>query len=57
MKNIQCECIDKLCSVHTGTECQKQATTKLRRIDFVDQPACYFCDACANDAFESGVFA
>jgi hypothetical protein len=52
-----CECEDKLCPCHTGRICEAMAVQIVRRIDFDGQPVCRFCDACAEDAISSGVFA
>ena len=52
-----CECVDKGCRVHEGQECESKAQTTLRRVDFAGQPRVRFCNDCADDACESGVFA
>lgn len=58
MTKMQCECSDPGCKGHEGkSECTRNACVMLRRIDFVDRPKCYFCEVCAEDAHESGVFA
>jgi hypothetical protein len=52
-----CECIDKGCPAHRGTICTaKGATTILRRIDMHDVTGTAFCESCAIDAMESGLF-
>lgn len=53
----QCECCDKGCPVHPGEECERKATTKLRRIDWHGQPRVDACMDCASDMLDSGVFA
>jgi len=55
----QCECCDKGCPEHEGfSECNKKATTRVRRIDMEEGlTVFYMCQACAEDAMESGVFA
>jgi hypothetical protein len=54
---MQCECCDKLCPVHTGSEsCSTKAVACLRRSDMEDETGTMFCESCANDAMESGVF-
>lgn len=56
MKTNTCECADHACSAHTGKDCTAQATQTLTRVDFAGTPRVAFCDACASDAMESGVF-
>jgi hypothetical protein len=53
-----CDCCDSGCPAHKGkSECTNQATVSLRRIDFAGQPIVWFCNGCAEDALDSGVFA
>ena len=53
----KCECADKDCAVHHGvSECRNVASTILYRIDMQDEAGTAFCDGCADDAFESGLF-
>lgn len=54
---LECECSDPGCPVHLSDPCPKRATTTLRRIDFADEPRVQFCNECAADAMDSGVFA
>jgi hypothetical protein len=52
-----CECGDSGCSVHEGSEeCPNPGTVLLRRTDMEDESGSYFCQECAEDAMESGVF-
>jgi len=52
-----CQCSDWICSVHTGTStCSHPATRTLFRIDMEDQTGTAFCDGCAEDAMNSGLF-
>lgn len=56
-KGVTCECADKGCPVHKGTsKCTNKATTNLRRVDMDDVSGTMFCEACAEDALESGLF-
>lgn len=57
MAKHKCECSDPGCPACKGT-CTKAKRMTLRRIDFDDgQATVNFCDACGDDALESGVFA
>jgi hypothetical protein len=52
-----CDCCDPGCPVHKDKSgCTNQATVTVRRLDFEDQPIYWFCDGCAQDALDSGVF-
>lgn len=54
---VGCDCCDPGCPVHPGeSSCNRLARVVLRRVDFDDQPECNFCQRCAEDAMESGVF-
>ena len=55
----KCECADRLCPVHKGhAECSFVGRTKtLYRVDMEDRTGTRFCPSCANDAYESGLFA
>ena len=50
-----CECRDPGCPACRG-KCNNSAVCNLRRIDMMDQGGVYFCDKCASDALEAGVF-
>jgi hypothetical protein len=53
----KCECADAGCAVHVGvSDCRELATTILYRVDMQDETGTAFCEACADDAMESGVF-
>ena len=53
----QCECADKGCPIHTGRKsCKQIATTVLHRVDMEDLAGVAFCDACAEDAYECGLY-
>ena len=58
MKNtIVCECVDKMCPVHNGQNlCMDRAKVTLYRVDMYDQTGTQFCNACAEDSMESGLF-
>jgi len=51
-----CGCADRLCPAHRGADCRLAATTTLYRIDMDDATGTSFCDGCAQDAIEAGVF-
>jgi hypothetical protein len=51
-----CECFDTCCPVHKGRHCLESYTTTLYRTDMLDIGGTRFCEACANDAMEFGVF-
>jgi hypothetical protein len=52
-----CKCADAGCPVHTGkTACGGKATVVLVRVD-MDNARVLFCQECAEDALQSGVFA
>lgn len=63
---FKCDCTDNLCPVHIGSECKfGMASNLLHRDDMCSDPwrlpycpCTYleFCDACTDDAIESGVF-
>lgn len=53
----RCECSDPGCPVHNGqSKCNHVATDLLFRVDMEDNTGVYFCDECAADALDSGVF-
>ena len=58
----KCECADKGCPVHKGTDCRKTSAdfetqmVRLYRVDMDDEAGTLFCDLCADDACESGLF-
>lgn len=52
-----CECSDRGCPCHNGSEeCAKRATCCLIRVDMHDETGTLFCEECATDAMESGLF-
>lgn len=54
---MKCECTDPGCKAHkSGSKCDKRARLNLRRIDMEDRTGTCFCEACADDAFASGLF-
>jgi hypothetical protein len=53
----KCECSDPGCPVHKGTaDCRWSASRLLYRVDMEDNTGTAMCDACAEDAFKSGLF-
>lgn len=53
----RCECSDSGCPAHSGkNRCSHQATIVLYRSDMEDRTGTAFCDKCAEDALDSGVF-
>ena len=58
---LRCECADKRCPVHPGSDClfstyQRNRIRTLRRVDMEDRTGTRFCIPCADDASESGLF-
>lgn len=52
-----CGCADKNCPVHKGFDyCENEATLVLNRVDMLDNLGTIFCEDCAKDAMESGLF-
>lgn len=60
MKNSRggtCECADLGCPVHECYgECHYRHATTLYRVDMMDETGVRFCELCAADAMEAGVF-
>lgn len=56
--NGYCECSDPGCPVHKGESCDNKVTEsdRLYRIDMQDFTGILFCEECAIDAFDSGLF-
>ncbi len=53
----RCECADSGCAAHKDhTRCNELATTILYRVDMEDNTGTAMCDACTEDAFDSGLF-
>lgn len=53
----KCFCCDPNCPVgHKGQSCDRPAETMLRRVDMADAGEPY-CEPCACDALDYGVFA
>ena len=54
----KCECADPKCAVHAKESiCPNEGSLFLYRVDMVDNCGLFFCDECAQDALESGLFA
>jgi hypothetical protein len=52
-----CECADPMCPAHPSlNSCAHPSTRRLFRVDMMNARI-RFCDGCADDALESGVFA
>src|ERR1700728_2836358 len=55
--DCKCECADSLCAHHIGkSDCRDVASQYLYRVDMQDVTGTAMCDACAEDAMESGLF-
>jgi len=53
----RCECADSGCRAHKDhSRCHELATTILYRVDMDDTTGTAMCDACTEDAFDSGLF-
>jgi len=52
---ILCMCVDNGCE-HCGGNCQSHAETTLYRMDMDDATGVDFCEGCAVDAMQSGLF-
>jgi len=53
----RCECSDTQCVAHAGTPaCNGVAISVLYRVDMEDNSGTAFCEQCADDAMESGLF-
>lgn len=60
----QCECYDAQCPVgHDGkrtssvsTRCYQRANVLLYRVDMIDASGTAFCQWCADDCYDSGLF-
>lgn len=56
-KGHRCECSDPGCPVHKGiSRCDLRAAVILHRADMEDISGTAFCDECADDAGDSGLF-
>ena len=54
----KCECCDRMCPAHCGDSvCRATAKVTLFRTDMMDRTGTEFCNACAEDSMESGLFA
>ena len=52
-----CQCSDLGCPTHSGkSTCTNHGTTTLYRVDTTDETGTLMCEACASDAFSSGLF-
>jgi hypothetical protein len=52
-----CECADPGCTAHKGNSyCIIPGETVLKRVDMEDWTGTLFCEFCADDAAESGLF-
>jgi hypothetical protein len=53
----QCACVDIGCPVHKNRAgCYNDADTILYRVDMEDATGTAFCERCADDAMDSGLF-
>ena len=56
-KDYTCECSDPGCQAHKGkSACRRTGFDILYRIDMDDETGTVMCEACADDAFSSGMF-
>lgn len=55
MKTEPCECEDPGCGECNGL-CENVGTVRLFRIDMDDHFGVLFCETCADDCYESGLF-
>lgn len=54
---MNCECCDPLCPVHTGSsQCDRLGVDRLYRVDMIDLDGTLFCEGCADDSIQSGLF-
>lgn len=56
---MRCECSDSGCPAHKGAatcKVEAPAMAVLYRVDMEDQTGTVMCDACTDDAMESGLF-
>lgn len=51
---MKCECCDVGC--HATSVCQREAESIGFRVDMADRLGTAFCQSCADDAAESGLF-
>lgn len=51
----RCECFDTHCHGPAG-RCSGAGVTILYRVDMMDETGVLFCEACADDAVQSGLF-
>jgi len=55
--DCKCECSDPRCPAHYSvSDCKGVGNQVLYRIDMEDNSGTAFCDACAEDAMDSGLF-
>lgn len=54
-KKTKCECADSGCPKCKG-KCERKAMQTLYRVDMEDRTGTRFCNECAEDAYESGLF-
>ena len=52
---MKCECSDSGCPCCNG-QCRNDGSVRLYRIDMYDETGILFCEECAEDAMESGLF-
>lgn len=55
MRNARCNCTDPGCPACNGS-CKRGQSVILYRVDMDDEGGTGFCEACAEDAYESGLF-
>src|SRR5215831_10164032 len=56
-RRTRCECSDPGCPVkHGSKDCGKRTAGKVYRVDMEDRTGTAMCNACLEDAMDSGVF-
>jgi hypothetical protein len=51
-----CGCHDQNCEASHLGQCDNEGTERLYRVDMYDNEGTLFCEDCADDAVDSGIF-
>lgn len=56
--DVQCECTDPSCThpIDDDLRCLRQAIVILHRVDIHDHSGNAFCESCAEEALDGGMF-